>query len=373
MPINFRLSRRRGRATSSSTAAPGAATSIPSSTRRCRGSRPSTATSSVEDDELYLLRHRAARLGAGRERHGDHQLHVRDDGPAQGRADHAPQHLDQRGHVRPARRRHRPRRLPAHAADVPRQRLGHAVRDGRHGRAAGRAAQGRRRRDPAPRREARRHADVRCAAVVAAVLDAAGDVGRRDPRARPGPHHRRGRAAADPDDRAGRGRARLGVRPDLRPDRDVAAAHHQPCPRPSGTTSTRTSAPHKLVRAGAPALGVRLQVDEEGEVLARSNVVLEGYWDQPEETAEALRGRVVPHRRRRRHRRRGLRHDRRPAQGRDHHRRRERLVDRGRGRDLLPPGRRGGGRHRRTRRQVGRDDQGAGRARPTGRTRPRPS
>jgi acyl-CoA synthetase (AMP-forming)/AMP-acid ligase II len=46
----------------------------------------------------------------------------------------------------------------------------------------------------------------------------------------------------------------------------------------------------KLVRAGAPAIGVRLQLDPEGEVLARSNVVLEGYWDQPEATADALAG-----------------------------------------------------------------------------------
>ena len=44
-----------------------------------------------------------------------------------------------------------------------------------------------------------------------------------------------------------------------------------------------------LSRAGAPALGVRLKVDEQGEVLARANVVLEGYWEQPEATAEALR------------------------------------------------------------------------------------
>jgi acyl-CoA synthetase (AMP-forming)/AMP-acid ligase II len=46
----------------------------------------------------------------------------------------------------------------------------------------------------------------------------------------------------------------------------------------------------KLVRAGAPALGVRLMTDPEGEVLARSNVVLEGYWEQPEESAKALEG-----------------------------------------------------------------------------------
>src|SRR5262245_57856049 len=45
----------------------------------------------------------------------------------------------------------------------------------------------------------------------------------------------------------------------------------------------------RLVRAGTPALGVTLRVDDEGEVLARSNVILDGYWEQPEETAAALR------------------------------------------------------------------------------------
>ena len=45
----------------------------------------------------------------------------------------------------------------------------------------------------------------------------------------------------------------------------------------------------KLNRAGAPALGVRMRVDEEGEVLARSNVVMEGYWQQPDETAASIR------------------------------------------------------------------------------------
>src|SRR4029077_14488626 len=44
----------------------------------------------------------------------------------------------------------------------------------------------------------------------------------------------------------------------------------------------------KLSRAGAPAVGVRIQVDEQGEVLARSNVGLEGYWEQPEATADAI-------------------------------------------------------------------------------------
>jgi len=44
----------------------------------------------------------------------------------------------------------------------------------------------------------------------------------------------------------------------------------------------------RLVRAGAPALGTTLQIDADGEVLARSNVVLEGYWEKPEESDRAL-------------------------------------------------------------------------------------
>ena len=46
----------------------------------------------------------------------------------------------------------------------------------------------------------------------------------------------------------------------------------------------------KLVRAGAPSLGTTMVTDESGEVLVRSNVVLEGYWRQPEATADALDG-----------------------------------------------------------------------------------
>ncbi|MGI5460251.1 AMP-binding protein [Streptomyces sp. CA-249302] len=44
----------------------------------------------------------------------------------------------------------------------------------------------------------------------------------------------------------------------------------------------------KLGRAGAPAFGATLRVSDSGEVLARSNVVMEGYWQQPEESAGAL-------------------------------------------------------------------------------------
>jgi acyl-CoA synthetase (AMP-forming)/AMP-acid ligase II len=46
----------------------------------------------------------------------------------------------------------------------------------------------------------------------------------------------------------------------------------------------------RLSRAGVPALGVRVQVDADGEVIATSNHNLDGYWEQPEETAVAQAG-----------------------------------------------------------------------------------
>ena len=46
----------------------------------------------------------------------------------------------------------------------------------------------------------------------------------------------------------------------------------------------------KLMRAGAPALGVKVEVDGDGEVITASNHNLEGYWEQPDETAKAQAG-----------------------------------------------------------------------------------
>ncbi|MGA4838451.1 AMP-binding protein [Streptomyces sp. G45] len=43
-----------------------------------------------------------------------------------------------------------------------------------------------------------------------------------------------------------------------------------------------------LTRAGVPALGVRLRTGERGEVLARSNMVLDGYWQDGAASAAAL-------------------------------------------------------------------------------------
>ena len=91
----------------------------------------------------------------------------------------------------------------------------------------------------------------------------------------------------------------------------------------------------RLGRAGVPAVGVRVKISDQGEVLARSNVVLEGYWEQPEATADAIvdgwfhtgdGGSIDDD---------GLPLDQRSQEGRDHLRRRERLVGRGRRRAVL--------------------------------------
>jgi acyl-CoA synthetase (AMP-forming)/AMP-acid ligase II len=44
----------------------------------------------------------------------------------------------------------------------------------------------------------------------------------------------------------------------------------------------------QLSAAGVPAIGVEVHTDPAGEVLARSNVVMEGYWNQPDETAKVM-------------------------------------------------------------------------------------
>jgi acyl-CoA synthetase (AMP-forming)/AMP-acid ligase II len=46
----------------------------------------------------------------------------------------------------------------------------------------------------------------------------------------------------------------------------------------------------KLMRAGGPALGVRVTTDVDGEVLTASNHNLDGYWEQPQETERVQAG-----------------------------------------------------------------------------------
>jgi acyl-CoA synthetase (AMP-forming)/AMP-acid ligase II len=43
-----------------------------------------------------------------------------------------------------------------------------------------------------------------------------------------------------------------------------------------------------LSRAGAPAIGTEVRIADSGEVLVRSNTVLDGYWQQPDISADAL-------------------------------------------------------------------------------------
>jgi fatty-acyl-CoA synthase len=44
----------------------------------------------------------------------------------------------------------------------------------------------------------------------------------------------------------------------------------------------------RLGRAGVPAFGMRMAISPDGEVLHRGNHVLEGYWEQPAATADAI-------------------------------------------------------------------------------------
>lgn len=45
----------------------------------------------------------------------------------------------------------------------------------------------------------------------------------------------------------------------------------------------------RLSRAGVPVIGATIEVDGQGEILARGNMVMEGYWEQPDATAAAIR------------------------------------------------------------------------------------
>ena len=195
-----------------------------------------------------------------RGRHGDDQLHQRHHGPAEGRAADPPQHLAERHHVRLAARHQRPRRVPPHPAAVPLQRLGRALRRHRHGRQAHHHPQGRRRRDPAPGRAARRDRDVRRAGGRQRDPRRRRDMGRADPRQRTRAHGHRRRPAAHPHHRAHRDRTRLGVHPDLRPHRDHSAADDEPqarrVRRPLTGRPRREAQPRR--RAGARRRGAHL-------------------------------------------------------------------------------------------------------------------
>ena len=44
----------------------------------------------------------------------------------------------------------------------------------------------------------------------------------------------------------------------------------------------------RLNRAGAPVIGCTMAVDKNGEILARGNMVMAGYWQQPDQTDAAI-------------------------------------------------------------------------------------
>ncbi len=58
--------------------------------------------------------------------------------------------------------------------------------------------------------------------------------------------------------------------------------------RPEWDDLSSAERARKLVRAGAPAVGTEVRIDASGEVLARSNTVMEGYWHQPAESEASL-------------------------------------------------------------------------------------
>ena len=254
--------------------------------------------------------------------------------------------------------RQRPRRLPAHAADVPLQRLGHAVRASPAWACSHIVL---RKVDGAEilRRVEQHGVTLMCGAP--AVVN-------RDPRRR----GRRGTAQIP-----GRGRTRIvvaGAPPPTRTIERVETELGWEFIQIYGLTETAPLLTMNRGRAECDDLDARRagrraqsrparrrsasasRIDDEGEVLARGN-----------HRARGLLGAARGHGRRAStdgwfhtgdggyDRRRRLPHDLRPQEGRDHLRRRERLVDRGRGRDLQPPGGGRGRGDRRARREVGRD------------------
>lgn len=60
--------------------------------------------------------------------------------------------------------------------------------------------------------------------------------------------------------------------------------------RPEWADLTSEEKARLLARQGVPALGINLKVSREGEVKAKGNHVMEGYWGQPESTRKALEG-----------------------------------------------------------------------------------
>ena len=259
---------------------------------RCGWSSTATTTPSSSPP------HQPAAARPGRGRRGRHlldQLHVGNHGPAQrvSQLTHRNCWLNAASfgwHTTVSDARH----PAAHPAHVPLQRLGHALRGDGHGRHATscvRKVDGEEILD----RIEDEGVTLLCGApaVVAAILGAAAERGRAGRRV------------------PGRGRVRMVVAGAPPPSKTIERIETElgwEFIQIYGLTETAplltiNRAPSEwdgldaadrggplLGRAGVPAVGVRIRVDEEGEVLARSNHVFAGYWEQPEESAAALDG-----------------------------------------------------------------------------------
>ena len=234
VPINFRLNADEVRLHRRAQRRARCSSSIPSSTNRWAASTRSTATSSDADSDRELFRFGAEprAVGARRGRDRDHQLHERNHRPPEGRPAHAPQRVDQRGDVRLARRDVNDRDVYLHTLP-----MFHCNGWGMPYGLAGMGAKQvvLRKVDGA---EILRRIDAHgvtllngAPAVADAILDAARDVvGRRSPGTGASRMIIAGAPPPDAHDRAHRDGAGLGVHPDLRPHRDVAAPHDEPEP-----------------------------------------------------------------------------------------------------------------------------------------------
>ncbi len=101
------------------------------------------------------------------------------------------------------------------------------------------------------------------------------------------------------------------------------------CRRRPGVATVNAPGAMRIGTVGRPLPGVEVALSDAGEVLMRGPVVMRGYRNRPDATAEALDARRLDALRRRRGlRRRRLPADRRPHQGADHQRRRQEHVAR---------------------------------------------
>ena len=120
----------------------------------------------------------------------------------------------------------------------------------------------------------------------------------------------------------------------------------------SETTGAGTCNPPERIKIGTigpPAPGVEIKLAEDGEIMIRGPVVMKGYRNLPEKTAEAFtRGRLFADRRHRRVRRGRIPANRRSKEGADHHRPgQESLARQHRGAAEADPAGQPGGRDRR--------------------------